>query len=320
LSLGALLLQGSALNLLTQWGLAGTACLSCRALLDRHMYWALGLSLVVAALMVLSVPSFALGQSLAAWEALPASFDEDAAWSLACLLALFFMAWAWRLQGPGLRAQALRARRRHSAALGQWTCALLALLSIGLATGLLHGAAEQSLQPWQPLEFLLFTLLAGQPLLAALLLVLRPQWLLAEFPAALVGLSVMAAWVGWQTPDGLAGMLRRQMRLFRFRRCRQMLPYYLIPALGSGLAVGGAAALAEVLWQAVAAWLRCCEPGSVLIHAPAQGGHWLVCGVTVALGLALLNMGVPPLRRQWLRMQESIEQEQLLVDALSWAP
>ena len=163
--------------------------------------------------------------------------------------------------------------------------------------------------------YLLFTFLGGAtfffgPIIGAILMVLAFV-LFSEFTKAwLLYLGLIFMFMVMYAPGGIASLIMLNLRVASFGKLRQLLPTYLALAVAGLIALCGAAAMIEMVYQLQ---LGAVQDGAVRFlgtSLDARGaGSWLGALALLAIGAFLFERTRRRFAVQWGQVQEYIENE-----------
>ena len=180
-------------------------------------------------------------------------------------------------------------------------------LNFEIATAEVVGAARSG-------AYLLFTFLGGAtfffgPIIGAVLMVLAGV-LLSEFTKAwLLYLGLIFLVMVMYAPGGIASLIMKNLRVAAFGRLRELSAPYLALTVTGLVALGGAAALIEMVYRLQ----QGDASGSVLrfLGVPLdirQPASWLGAAVVLLAGAGLFELARRRFARRWDRIQSDIEQ------------
>ena len=160
--------------------------------------------------------------------------------------------------------------------------------------------------------YLLFTFLGGAtfffgPIIGAVLMVLAFVLFSELTKAWLLYLGLIFMFMVMYAPGGIASLIMMNVRVARFGRLRGLIPHYVVLALTACVALAGASALIEMIYQVQLEGSDAALRFLGVTLQPAQALHWLLAGAVLLVGGALFEWARRRFARQWGAVQEDIE-------------
>jgi len=160
--------------------------------------------------------------------------------------------------------------------------------------------------------YLLFTFLGGAtfffgPIIGAVLMVLAFVLFSELTKAWLLYLGLIFMFMVMYAPGGIASLIMMNVRVARFGRLRGLIPHYVVLALTASVALAGASALIEMIYQVQLEGSDAALRFLGVTLQPAQALHWLLAGAVLLVGGALFEWARRRFARQWGAVQEDIE-------------
>ena len=160
--------------------------------------------------------------------------------------------------------------------------------------------------------YLLFTFLGGAtfffgPIIGAVLMVLAFVLFSELTKAWLLYLGLIFMFMVMYAPGGIASLIMMNVRVARFGRLRGLIPHYVVLALTACVALAGASALIEMIYQVQLEGSDAALRFLGVTLQPAQALHWLLAGAVLLMGGALFEWARRRFARQWGAVQEDIE-------------
>ena len=160
--------------------------------------------------------------------------------------------------------------------------------------------------------YLLFTFLGGAtfffgPIIGAVLMVLAFVLFSELTKAWLLYLGLIFMFMVMYAPGGIASLIMMNVRVTRFGRLRGLIPHYVVLALTACVALAGASALIEMIYQVQLEGSDAALRFLGVTLQPAQALHWLLAGAVLLVGGALFEWARRRFARQWGAVQEDIE-------------
>jgi branched-chain amino acid transport system permease protein len=163
--------------------------------------------------------------------------------------------------------------------------------------------------------YLLFTFLGGAtfffgPIIGAILMVLAFV-LLSEFTKAwLLYLGLVFLFMVMYAPGGIASLIMMNLRVAVFGKLNRLWVHYVPLAVAGLVALAGAAAMIEMVYQLQLNEALGPEMQFVAVTLDAKGvGSWLGALVVFAIGVGLFERQRRSFQREWSRIQEEIAEE-----------
>jgi branched-chain amino acid transport system permease protein len=125
--------------------------------------------------------------------------------------------------------------------------------------------------------------------------------------AWLLYLGLIFMFMVMYAPGGIASLIMMNVRVARFGRLRGLIPHYVVLALTASVALAGASALIEMIYQVQLEGSDAALRFLGVTLQPAQALHWLLAGAVLLVGGALFEWARRRFARQWGAVQEDIE-------------
>jgi branched-chain amino acid transport system permease protein len=184
----------------------------------------------------------------------------------------------------------------------------LGALNFEIVTGEVVGAARSG-------AYLLFVFLGGAtfffgPILGAVLLVIALVLLSELTKAWLLYLGIVFLIMVMYAPGGLASLIMMNLRVAVFGKLNRLWVHYVPLAVAGLVALAGAAAMIEMVYQLQLNEALGPEMQFVAVTLDAKGvGSWLGALVVFAIGVGLFERQRRSFQREWSRIQEEIAEE-----------
>ena len=181
----------------------------------------------------------------------------------------------------------------------------LGALNFEIVTAEVVGAARSG-------GYLLFTFLGGAtfffgPIIGAVLMVLAFVLFSELTKAWLLYLGLIFMFMVMFAPGGIASLIMMNVRVARFGQLRGLIPHYLVLALTAIVALAGASALIEMIYQVQLEGSDAVLRFLGVTLQPGQALHWLLAGAVLLVGGVLFEWARRRFARQWGTVQEHIE-------------
>lgn len=193
--------------------------------------------------------------------------------------------------------------------------AFFAGVSGGLAALNFEIVTSEVLSAHRSGAYLLFTFLGGTtlffgPIIGAILMVLAFVLLSELTQAWLLYLGLIFIVMVMLAPGGVAALIMAQLRLARSGGLRRLWPAYVLLLASASLALSGAAALLEMVYQLQLGAALGPELRFMGITLDTQApGSWLGALVVMLAGLGLFESRRRPFVRAWDEIQQAIAQD-----------